>query len=684
MKFKKISTKMLVSILPIVIVAMVVLTFVSVSSSQRMSRQQTSDWMSSELNAQKGLIKSDLDSVSEMANLIAGVMKTSYKDMKMKDFEELLGELIQENELVNGSGLWFEPNAYDKDKKYMGPYILKDGGEIKTTYEYSNAEYNYFEQEYYKMAKEAKSAQFTDPYYDPTSKTIMSTCAAPIIVDDKYIGCVTVDIQLGTLTEIVGAIKVGKGGTGMLITGEGVYIAGVEDEKIQNGKNIKEDENATLVSAGEEMLTKEAGLTFYKNGSKMMNLYYDTIPETGWKLAIQISNAELQEDINSLRNKMIIVVILAVLLSSVVILILVRSIAKSIGKVQDFAGSLAGGNFAVDQLQVQSKDELGVMGDALNQMYESNKDVLTNIRTHAVNIDDASETLQDAALKLAEKFSDIQQYMNKVNNAMLSTSAATEEVNASTEEVLSNVNLLVSETDQNTEMAKDIRGRAKEVEENCRKAYESATELSGNFEKSLAVSIENSRVVENISTLATAISDIAEQINLLSLNASIEAARAGEAGRGFAVVATEIGSLATSTSETVEQIQSTIGEVQSAFNGLLKDAEGMLGFVRDTVAPDYSHFVGVGEQYGQDAETFDQSSQQIANMSDAIKNIMQEVTAAVQSIAEATQDTTELSSNITESIEDVSGNVNEISTLSENTADIATDLNDVVGRFVLE
>lgn len=596
----------------------------------------------------------------------------------------MLAGLIKENELVLGSGLWFEPYAFDEKEEYMGPYVMKDDGKIATTYEYSNADYNYFEQEYYKMCKSAKGPQFTDPYYDSTSNTIMSTCAAPILVDGKYIGCVTVDIQLGTLTGIIDAIKVGKQGTGMLITGEGVYIAGVEDEKIQNGENIKEDKNSSLAKAGEEMLTKDEGLTFYKGSSGKMNLYFETIEETGWKLAIQIPYAELERDIQSLTIKMIIVTVIAVLLSSAVILLLVRSIAKSIGKVQDFAGSLAGGNFAIEQLKVQSQDELGVMGDALNQMYASNRDVLSNIKNHAVNIDDASQTLQDAAVQLAQKFSEMQQYMNKVNNAMLSTSAATEEVNASTEEVLSNVNLLVSETEQNTEMAKGIRVRAKDVEENCRKAYDSATELSGNFERSLSVSIENSKVVSNISALATAISDIAEQINLLSLNASIEAARAGEAGRGFAVVATEIGALATNTSDTVQQIQSTIGEVQEAFNGLLRDAEGMLGFVRDTVAPDYSHFVGVGEQYGQDAETFDQSSQQIAKMTDAIRSIMQEVTAAVQSIAEATQETTELSGNITESIDEVSENVNEISSLSDNTAEVAEDLNDVVGKFILE
>ena len=96
--------------------------------------------------------------------------------------------------------------------------------------------------------------------------------------------------------------------------------------------------------------------------------------------------------------------------------------------------------------------------------------------------------------------------------------------------------------------------------------------------------------------MANVISEIADQINLLSLNASIEAARAGEAGKGFAVVASEIGSLATSTAEAVGQIQNTISQVQNAFDSLTKDAQNMLGFVVNDVTPDYSNFVEVAKK----------------------------------------------------------------------------------------
>ncbi|MCR5418244.1 MAG: methyl-accepting chemotaxis protein, partial [Lachnospiraceae bacterium] len=390
------------------------------------------------------------------------------------------------------------------------------------------------------------------------------------------------------------------------------------------------------------------------------------------------------EPIRNLMTRLVLVSIIAIIVVVLIILLQVSTIAKGIGAVSKFAGSLAKGDFTIDPLVVKTEDELGQMGDSLNNMYDSNKEVITNIKYRATEIDQSSEMLRDAANVLSDKFAEIRKFMNEVNTAMLSTSAATEQVNASTEEVLSNVNLLAAETAKGMEMAQEIKVRATKVGDNSRSAYDSATKLSGQFEERLKLSIENAKIVESIGELANVISGIADQINLLSLNASIEAARAGDAGRGFAVVATEIGSLAGSTSEAVGQIQSTIADVKNAFGELVKDAQGMLDFVQNTVAPDYSNFVSVSEQYGNDAQEFDTTSQEISDMSESIKHIMQEVTDAVQSITEATESTTELSSEINEPIEVVSGHVTGITDMSDSQESIVKDLNHVVGKFTLE
>lgn len=684
MKFKRISTKMLVCILPVVILALVILTVVSIRNSRRTITDEIAVAMKSELEAQDGKMGEYLDSVSNMATTIADMVEMGYQNTPMSAYEAILGNIITDNSIVLGSGLWFEPYAYDATQQYMGPYVYKDGNSLVTTYDYSNAEYDYFSQEYYTMCINATEAQFTDPYYDETSNTIMSSCACPIIVNGKFIGCVTVDIELGSITDLIGNIVVGKTGSAILTTGSGTYLAGVASDKVQNALNITADENTSLAEAGKTILEQTEGTASYKSGKETYNLYYSTLADTGWKLILQMPLSELNAPINKLMRELIALSIVSLLLAAIAVMLQVRAIAKSIGHVQLFAGSLAEGNFTIKPIVVKTKDEIGEMGNSLNKMYDSNKHVINNIAEHSGEIGDSSAKLREAALVLAEKFGQMQEYMGNVNQAMLNTSAATEEVNASTEEVLSNVNMLAAQTDDSMQMAQEIRNRATEVRTSSRQAFESANKLSGQFEDRLQVSIENSKVVESIGELANVISGIAEQINLLSLNASIEAARAGEAGRGFAVVASEIGSLAGSTSEAVSQIQSTISDVKNAFNDIVDQAKGLLGFVQNTVAPDYDNFVKVAEQYGKDAESIDENSNQISVMSETIKSIMQEVTDAIQSIAEATQSTTELSGEILDSIDELSGHVNEISDMSDKQDVIVKDLNDVVSMFTLE
>jgi len=681
---KKIGTRMLCLILPIIIVAMFLLTFVSYSSSKAIIESEIQKQMEARLQSEINNIRMQLDSLDTTAKTVASSVGYTYKSTKISQYETMLKAQVVNNDFSKGIGIWFEPYVFNPDFQYIGPYVYKNGSSTKVTYEYSNETYNYFKYDWYTNAKKsAGEPSYTDPIYNETLKAAMITCSVPLFDPDKqFIGVVTVDTKLESIQSIVSKIAVGESGVASLLTKDGTYISDIDPLKVMN-LNIVNEPNTSLAEVGKEIIASDNGTSYYYENGKKYNLYYMNVEGLNWKLVIKISNSELMAPVNKLTYELIVVSIIAVLLSIVSVLIQVNYVSKNLKRVNEFALKLAYGDFTIDSLKVVSKDEIGQMSTSMNHMYSSNKDVIKTIAIHSENIGNSSFNLNESTEKLKEEFMKISNIIKVVNEDMISTSASTEEVSASAENVTSLISVLADETVKSASMADAIKNRANDIQTNSEKSYDSALSLTSSYKIKLNESMENAKIVSSINELAETISEIAEQINLLSLNAKIEAARAGEQGKGFAVVAGEIGKLASETSTAVSKIKNITGNIQSAFMNLMNDSKELLGFVTDTVTPDYEIFVDVSKQYGTDANDLEDFSRKIADMAESIEKIILEVTDAVSTITESSQNTAQNSSTIMEVVDQVSTVIQQVSDMVVLNEDVTRDLNKVVGNFKL-
>lgn len=684
MKNKRMGIRMLAMLLSVSLITMAMLSVISYSSSKSIIENQIQTNMNAELNAEINNILLKTEKISTMATQISRNVASTYKTTQLSQYEELLGKAVYDSNLAYGSGIWFEPYVYDANMKYVGPYIYKDGAAPAVTYDYSNEDYDYFSYDWYKNAKnDAKEPVFSALYYDDSLKTTMTSCSVPIYdKNDVFIGVVTVDMTVSMIQDLVNQFKIGERGTAILLTEDGTYITNEDPAKVMN-TNIQEDDNKSVASLAKAILSNDNGSGKYTKDKTIYQVYYEKVGNLGWRMLIQIPASEINRPLQSLMGKLVIISVIALLLLVAAISLQIRYLTKNIKKVNQFAISLAGGDFAINELKVKSRDELGQMTLALNRMLSENKTVIQTIALGSSEIRGAGQALEDTIVHLATSFQTTEEAIRSINEDMMSSSAATEEVNASVEEVNASINVLTQETGKSTDMALAVKERAADVQKRSTASFHKAMELSAEKEKNLNKSMEEAGIVESISIMAATISQIAEQVNLLSLNASIEAARAGEYGKGFAVVAVEIGKLAAQTTETVKEISLTTDKVQAAFGSLVSNSRDMLTYIQEVVTPDYQTFVEVGNQYEIDANDIKTSANKISEMTNNIERIIYEVVQAIQGIAAEAENASASSADIIKSMEAADIVVNQIVNAVNRQKELSDSLDQIINRFRL-
>jgi len=394
---------------------------------------------------------------------------------------------------------------------------------------------------------------------------------------------------------------------------------------------------------------KEIGLT--PNDGTLGELR-DTIHKTDESLKELSQSIDLLIESKNSDTKNLLLIIFGVLLVTMVIfaLIVIRKINSQINNISDSIANIAKSKDLSSKIKITGKDEFTSLAKNLNDMFGTLRDVIADAKSSSIENSSISHELSTTSVSVGKN---VEESVEIINEATKNATLITNEITKAVECAKENKNEML----QANEMLSNAKNEITTLTSKVLGSAEAEAELAGNIE-ALAKDMDQVKAVLGV------ISDIAEQTNLLALNAAIEAARAGEHGRGFAVVADEVRKLAERTQKTLTEINATISVIiqssdsaheQMSFNSKqMQELVEISNEVQSKITSTTKIVDNATNATDKTVEDFEETASKIISMSERISQINSISTKnarSVEEIASASEHLNSMTTALTDKLE---------------------------------
>ncbi|MDP2636035.1 MULTISPECIES: methyl-accepting chemotaxis protein [unclassified Pseudoalteromonas] len=395
---------------------------------------------------------------------------------------------------------------------------------------------------WFKLAKNSNNTLFTAPYVDAATNELLLSVVSAINTENGFQGVIGGDLSLDAIANSVNTINFNGNGLAFLVDGEGKIIT-------HPSSDLNNKQTQTVYSSSPAN-TKNI-LHIDHDGKEKLLYFYPLNNEAGvdWSIAMLLEKDKVYESLTAFTTRTLLIAIFSITCCVFILRKLAKLLLKPLDELEQAINVIAsGGGDLTQRLTISSEDECGVVANSFNQFLSSLQSLVTGVIGKANNVEEQSSAAKSLSTESSRSLNKQYQLIDSLATAMHQMSTTSTEIASSAQEAASSVTSVNKSTTSSKALFEKTASDIASLSDSISNSQELSNQLA-----------EHSNSIEQILSV---INNVAEQTNLLALNAAIEAARAGEQGRGFAVVADEVRTLASRTQSSTTEIKSMIEQIQ--------------------------------------------------------------------------------------------------------------------------
>lgn len=655
---KSIRSKLLVTVIPILVAALFVVAFLNYYKAKGYLEESFEQSSLQEIELLKTKIDSWLQSHVTRLN-------------DMVDRKELEGTPEEQTILLK--------NIVNKHSEYLMMFVAdRNGQSIATT---GNVAINVADRDYFKKIINGADYAISDPSIGKTFGQMVVVFAVPIKDSNGQVERVlAASIPVVKMNELVTSVVVGETGYAFMTQKDGLAISHPKEDFVLSFNFI--ESVPEMKSAHEDALKGNTGSAKYTFENTEKYMFYTQIPTTGWVLYITSPVSEATSKLNQLSRISFSTATIVVIIAAIIITLVAIRLVRPIKHLSELTTKVADGDLTVE-IDTKSKDEIGQLGLNFKNMIAKMNALLNQIDQTANQVKVSANTLVHTSMETKDSAEQVSTTIMELANG---TSEIASSVNHSTERI-NNVIQKLAEISQNTDEVMNKSELTKESADKGRliasEVIQKMHEIASSATNTESIIKELDKQSKEIGDIVNVITNIANQTNLLALNASIEAARAGEHGRGFAVVAEEVRKLASETNISADKIAALIVQTQTESSKAVQSVLSGSHVIQDGVKLVEETGKAFAEIYENVKEVLETNTE-INKAVHHLNAMGKEIGSDMESISAVTQEASAGAEEVSAASEEQAAAANQISADAEKLAKLSDQLNELLYQFKIK